>query len=339
MIELVSGLPLGALLGGLVGSLLLVPLLLQLAPRLRMIAHANERSSHVTPTPTGGGIAIAFPVLVWCVVSPQPFGQYLAVGAGILALVGLVDDMFDLPALFRFLTQIGVIGWFISMAWPEACLVEQLITGFGMLWFLNLFNFMDGIDGLTASQALLYCLGVLLLTGAMLTWTESLLWMIAGSCLGFLLFNWPPARVFMGDAGALLLGLLLPALAIELDRTGYLPLTVSLLLLVVFIFDASWTLGVRVITGQRFTNAHRSHLYQRLAITYGHLRTTTGFVLYFVTFLLPLAWSMTRFDVGAIWTFGAAIIPLLLLSLTHSAGKVAAAVDSADRPDTEPAHD
>lgn len=335
MIELVSGLPLGALLGGLIGSLLLVPFLIQLAPRLRLIAHVNERSSHVTPTPTGGGVAIALPVLVWCAVSPQPFGQYLAIGGGFVALVGLIDDVLDLPASFRFLTQIGVIGWFISMAWPEAGLAGQLITGLGMLWFLNLFNFMDGIDGLAASQALLYCLGVLLLTGAMLTWTESLLWMIGGSCLGFLLFNWPPARMFMGDAGALLLGLSLPALAIELDRTGYLPLTVSCLLLVVFIFDASWTLGVRMITGQRITRAHRSHLYQRLAITYGHLRTTTGFVLYFVMILLPLAWSMTRFDVGAIWTFGAAIIPLLLLSFVYCAGSVPATADSEDQPDTE----
>lgn len=335
MIELVSGLPLGALLGGLVGSVLLVPFLIQLAPRLRLIAHANERSSHVTPTPTGGGVAIALPVLVWCAVSPQPFGQYLAIGGGIVALVGLIDDVLDLPASFRFLTQIGVIGWFISMAWPEAGLAGQLITGLGMLWFLNLFNFMDGIDGLAAGQALLYCLGVLLLTGAMLTWTESLLWMIAGSCLGFLLFNWPPARVFMGDAGALLLGLSLPALAIELDRTGYLPLTVSCLLLVVFIFDASWTLGVRVITGQRITRAHRSHLYQRLAITYGHLRTTTGFMLYFVMVLMPLAWLMTRFDVHEIWIFGAAIIPLLLLSFAYSAGTAPATVDSADQPDTE----
>jgi Fuc2NAc and GlcNAc transferase len=335
MIELVSGLPLGALLGGLIGSLLLVPLLIQLAPRLRLIAHANERSSHVRPTPTGGGIAIALPVLVWCAVSPQPFGQYLAIGGGIVALIGVIDDVFDLPALFRFLAQISVIGWFISMAWPDATLAEQLITGFGMLWFLNLFNFMDGIDGLAASQALLYCLGVLLLTGAMLTWTESLLWMISGSCLGFLLFNWPPARVFMGDAGALLLGLSLPALAIELDRTGYLPLTVSLLLVVVFVFDASWTLGVRVITGQRITRAHRSHLYQRLAITYGHLRTTTGFVLYFVMIVLPLAWTMTRFEVAAIWTFSAAILPLLLLSFAHSAGRAPIAVDSSDQSDTE----
>lgn len=335
MIELVSGLPLSALLSGLIGSLLLVPLLIRLAPRLRLIAHANERSSHVRPTPTGGGIAIALPVLVWCAVSPQPFGQYLAIGGGVVALVGLIDDVLDLPALFRFFAQIGVVGWFISMTWPDAALAQQLITGLGMLWFLNLFNFMDGIDGLAASQALLYCLGVLLLTGAMLTWTESLLWMIGGSCLGFLLFNWPPARVFMGDAGALLLGLALPALAIELDRTGYLPLSVSLLLLVVFLFDASWTLGVRVITGQRITRAHRSHLYQRLAITYGHLRTTTGFVLYFVMILFPLAWSMTRLDVGAIWTFSAAILPLLLLSFVYCAGRSPVAVDSADQPDTE----
>jgi len=335
MFELVSGLPLGALLGGLAGSLLLIPLLIRLAPGVRLVAHPNERSSHVNPTPTGGGIAIALPVLAWCAVSPEPFGRYLAIGGGIIALVGLMDDVLDLPALFRFLTQITVIGWFISVAWPEATLLWHLTAGLGMLWFVNLFNFMDGIDGLAASQALLYCLGVLLLTGAMLTWTESLLWMVAGSCLGFVLFNWPPARVFMGDAGALLLGLSLPALAIELDQTGYLPISVSLLLLLVFIFDTSWTLGVRVITRQKFTTAHRSHLYQRLAIRYGHLRTTIGFILYFVVVLLPLAWLMTHGKLGEGWIFLAAIVPILLLSLAHSAGKAPNHADSADQPDTE----
>ncbi len=335
MFDLVSGLPLGALLGGLVGSVVLVALLVRLAPGLRLLAHANERSSHVRPTPTGGGIAIAVPLLVWCAFSPEPFGRYLAVGGGVLALVGLIDDLLDLPALFRFLSQISVIGWFISMAWPEAALSWQLVTGLGMLWFVNLFNFMDGIDGLAASQSLLYCLGVLLLTGAMLTWTESLLWMIAGACLGFLLFNWPPARVFMGDAGALLLGLLLPAVAIELERTAFLPIAVSLLLLVVLVFDASWTLGVRVITGQKFTSAHRSHLYQRLAIRYGHLRTTSGFIVYFVVVQLPLAWLMTHGMVGEIWILATAIVPLLLLSLMYSAGKAPNHIDTADKPDTE----
>lgn len=335
MADLVSIYPLAALSGGLLGSVIVMPLLMLLASTLRLIAQPNARSSHTRPTPTGGGVAIALPVVIWCAFAPVPFGQQLAIGAGLLALVGLLDDMFDLSALLRFVVQIGVVTWFVTVAWPDGGALWQLTVGLGMLWFVNLFNFMDGIDGIAGSQAILYCVGVTLLTGAMLTWLESLVWMIAGSCLGFLFFNWPPARMFMGDAGALLLGLCLPALAIELDRGGYVPLGASLVLLSVFVFDATWTLSVRIITRQRFTSAHRSHLYQRLASAYGHLYTTAGFVAYVSLYLWPLAWLVTHRELGAGWALAAAIGPLVLLSFRYSSGMTSARAASSDLPNRE----
>jgi Fuc2NAc and GlcNAc transferase len=319
-VTLVHELPFIALLAGLLTTAGILPLLIRFAPRLKLIAVANARSSHVHPTPTGGGIAIAVPVLLWCGLSPEPFGFWLAVTGGVLALTGLVDDVLDLPALPRFLLQAGSVAGFLIATAAPGDLMAVVITGFLILWFVNLFNFMDGIDGIAGTQTLLFGLGALLLAGATLSWIESLLWVLVGSSAAFLGFNWHPARIFMGDAGALLLGLCLPAIVLALDASGDVPLVASSILLALFVFDASWTLGVRIVTGQTFTAAHRSHLYQRLALRLGHGRATLAFVFYACVWLFPLAlWAKAQ-PAACVWALVASVAPLLVLAVRFRAG-------------------
>ncbi|MCP5181353.1 MAG: hypothetical protein H6993_00750 [Pseudomonadales bacterium] len=332
---MVSLLPLWTFLGGLASAVALLFLLLRHAVRLRLVSVPNSRSSHHRPTPTGGGLAFAVPVLGWCALSALPFGRTLAIGAGVLALLGLVDDARDLRAIFKFLVQLAVVAWFVPTAWPELALWWQFAGGLCLLWFVNLFNFMDGIDGFAACQVLLYALGTLLLTGAMLDWTESLLWLLIGTNLGFLLFNWSPARIFMGDAGALMLGLMLPAVAVELAFTGRLPLVSSLLLFTVFVVDSTYTLLVRMITGQPFLGAHRTHLYQILSRRVGHARTCLMFMSYGLGVLLPLAWAVQAQMLSPWLAIAAAVVPLMLVSFALGAGMQETPVVRTDGPDMD----
>jgi Fuc2NAc and GlcNAc transferase len=147
-----------------------------------------------------------------------------------------------------------------------------------------------------------------------------LLWAVSGASLGFLAFNWPPAKIFMGDVGALVLGLLLGAAVIALDQSAELPFIASIILLTGFWFDASYTLCVRMLTGQAFTQAHRSHLYQRLSDRLGHLGATAAFAALGVAWLLPLAWLSVWQPEWRVVLLLAAPVPYLAGALALKAG-------------------
>ena len=184
---------------------------------------------------------------------------------------------------------------------------------------VNLYNFMDGIDGIAACQCITYCAGVLLL-GRAEAFADELLWLLLGAGAGFLWFNRPPARIFMGDVGSALFGFLLGVISLTLDARRQMPLIASLILLAGFWFDATYTLCVRIATGQQFTSAHRSHLYQQCAQRLGHRRTTTMFTVFAVVWLLPLAWLVMRAPSFSIAWLALAIAPLLIASVRLRAG-------------------
>jgi Fuc2NAc and GlcNAc transferase len=179
---------------------------------------------------------------------------------------------------------------------------------------------MDGIDGIAAVQTLLYCVGVLLLAQGVEGEWGLLLWTISGATVGFLAFNWPPAKIFMGDVGALVLGLVLGTVVVALDQTGEVPFVASIILLSGFWFDASYTLCVRILTGQAFTQAHRSHLYQRLSDRLGHLGATSAFAALGMFWLLPLAWLSVRQPEWALACLLVAPVPYLGGALALKAG-------------------
>jgi Fuc2NAc and GlcNAc transferase len=267
----------------------------------------NSRSSHTLPTPGIGGIAVVVPVVGWCAIAAMD-GDRLALaivlGGGALAVLGLVDDLVTLSARVRMPVHVAAVAlavWLLPL--PERLAIEPIVievpwmiaalVALGMLWLINLYNFMDGIDGIAALQCVAFSAGALLLAKHLEPALAVLLIVVTGATLGFLWFNWAPARIFMGDVGSGFLGFLVGAIALVLDASDSLPLCASLLLLTGFWFDATYTLCVRIATGQRFAEPHRSHLYQKLAQRIGHANTTLALAAYTTCWLLPLAWLCT----------------------------------------------
>ncbi len=291
-----------------------------------LLATPNARSSHSQPTPTMGGVVIVVIVLAYLAVLaelPGSLGWTSCFALAALALVGLWDDLSHLSARFRLAVHFVAAAaalWALGLDLP---LWLQALFCVALVWFVNLYNFMDGIDGYAAVQCLVFCLGAQWVGGGLPGWSGDLVWLLAGATLAFLAFNWPPARIFMGDVGSGFLGLLLGVMVLYLWQTGSVPLVASLILLAVFWFDATYTLCVRMLTRQEFTQAHRSHLYQHLAQRQGHLWTTVAFLLYAAIVLVPLAWyaslsSSYPQQLGALFI---AVAPLAVACVRLRAGQ------------------
>jgi Fuc2NAc and GlcNAc transferase len=284
--------PLIYLFAGFVVTVLLELVVLALSRRLQLLAVPNARSSHVTPTPTLGGLAFVVTItgyLAWQSAAGLAAAVGLLIGGSLLALVGLRDDVSELGALPRLLCHIFAVAVVLYLLAPDWSWLITGLVAFAMVWHVNLFNFMDGIDGIAAAQLLLFCVGALIVSGGIPGWLGELVWLTAGAGVAFAAFNWPPARIFMGDVGSGFLGLLLGFLVVALSEAGFVPFIASLILLTGFWFDASYTLCVRMFSGQNFASAHRSHLYQILAAQRGHRWTTLLFSAFGLLWLIPLA--------------------------------------------------
>lgn len=259
--------------GALAASLAATLAALMALRRFGVLDRPNERSSHRRPVPRGGGIGFVLVIVVALAVLVAA-GDAAATAAviGGLLLVGAIsfaDDLFRLPWMVRLAVQAAAIGVALTALPTEPILaaglpviLDRLLIGLAWLWFLNLFNFMDGIDGLAASEAALIGIGVVLLAAiapdAGLAATEAAV--IAGAALGFLAFNWPPAKLFMGDVGSASLGFILGWLLIDLAAKGY--VAAALILPMVFVIDATTTVIARAIRRRPLWLAHRDHAYQ-----------------------------------------------------------------------------
>ncbi len=245
--------------------------------RHAILDHPNARSSHRVPTPRGGGLAlIAVLVGIWAVITalapdaPAGIWRVLA-GAIVLAAIGWRDDRGGLPPLLRLIVQIGAVALGLSAFAGTGPVfqgllpitLDRLAAGFLWLWFLNLFNFMDGIDGLTGGETVALGIGIAAVAAAMSAGHPLSLYGLAaaGAALGFLWWNWHPARVFMGDVGSVPLGYLLGWLLLALASHGFwMP---ALILPLYYLADATLTLLRRLLRGERVWEAHREHFYQR----------------------------------------------------------------------------
>jgi len=298
-------------------------LVLRATQRLQLVAIVTARSSHVEPTPTMGGLAIVLTVsgfLLMQAIAGVDASLGLLLGGGLLALVGLRDDITDLSAVLRLICHVVAVCltiYMLDLPWSALWLAG---LAFLMVWQVNLFNFMDGIDGIAGIQLLLFCVGTIVISGGVPGWLGELLWLLSGSSLAFLSFNWPPAKIFMGDVGSGFLGLVLGFLVVALHQAGFVPFIASLILLTGFWFDASYTLCVRILTGQKFASAHRSHLYQILAARRGHRRTTMLFGGFCVGWLIPLAWLSMRFPEYALLCLIAGSAPWVVFAPRYRAG-------------------
>ena len=243
--------------------------LIPILRRRDVLDHPNERSSHCVPTPRGGGIAVIVSVVfAWILLAraglAQPAVIVISLGAGALAIVGWVDDLRGLSPMLRLLAQIVAVAiGILARGWPGGS-VGFAVIGLLWIWWINLFNFMDGIDGIAGSEAAALGIG-LLLFASFGAGTDPALAVLAaamvGGALGFLVWNWSPARIFLGDVGSAPLGYLLGFLLLDLAIRGF--WKIALILPLYFLADATITLTRRLLRGERVWQAHREHFYQQ----------------------------------------------------------------------------
>ena len=269
----------GALIAAAVLSTILIVLLLPLLRR-HALAQPNARSSHRAPTPQGGGIAVVAATIVVTVGCAGVLGEMSSAAAievftvlaasAFIAVVGGIDDLRPMPVAPRLLLQMLAIGLAIAAMPTDLRFAplapwwaERLCLLVALVWFVNLVNFMDGIDWMTVAEVVPLTAGVVLLGRLAAVPPPSTILALAllGAMLGFAPFNKPVARLFLGDVGSLPVGLLLGWLLLQLARGG--EPAAALLLPLYYLTDASVTLIRRVAAREPFWQAHRSHFYQR----------------------------------------------------------------------------
>lgn len=276
----------GMVLTGIGLSALLIMLLRPLLISCAM-ARPTARSSHTTPTPQGGGIAVILTVfllvgLVLVVVDYEDSTtrmMWVGAATAFIALIGALDDLRPLPVRPRLLAQVLAVAIAVMMGrsafslrvLPEF-LPEWFENGFlilGGVWFVNLVNFMDGLDWLSVAEIVPVTAALVLLQAVGFVPLETVLVAAAllGAMIGFAYFNKPVARLFLGDVGSLPIGLLLGWMLLQLAETG--ALTAALLLPLYYLMDATVTLFLRFRRGEKLSQAHRSHFYQRATVN-GH---------------------------------------------------------------------
>jgi Fuc2NAc and GlcNAc transferase len=328
-------------IGVLVASALLTGVVRKAAIARGILDVPNRRSSHTTATPRGGGLAIVLAATVG-LVSLAAGGligtNMLAVliGGGLaVALVGLVDDRNAMPPGFRLLVHFLAAVWAVSWLGgvPAIALHHQtlqlgwmgvVVAVLGVVWVLNLFNFMDGIDGLATSEAVFIAGGAALLGGLVENpaTVPVLELMFVAACCGFLLWNWPPAKIFLGDVGSGYLGYVIGVLALAATRESPAAPWMWLILGGVFFVDATVTLVRRALRGERIYEAHRSHGYQWLARRWGsHRRVTVAVMMVNLIWLLPCAFFVTLHPDHAVAIVVVALVPLVALAIAAGAGR------------------
>jgi len=299
----------------------------------------NERSSHQIPTPRGGGIVIAAAFLlgigVLAAAGLVPLRQLVALAGGgaIVAAVGYADDHRPVPPWWRLVIHTAAAAWLVWWLGPGTVPATDSVLGLGLfgdvlallyvIWLINLTNFMDGIDGLASGEAISVALGgtVLFVASTAPVRESGPVLVLAGACLGFLAWNWPPARIFMGDVGSGFVGFSLAAVTLHAGERS-LPVFWGLVILMgVFIVDATWTLLRRLLRGERVYQAHRSHGYQIAAARAGSHRHVTLAVLAINLFwLLPMAVLVTVRWVAPLPAIVIAFMPLVAAALVLGAG-------------------
>jgi Fuc2NAc and GlcNAc transferase len=322
-------------------SFLLTGALRRYALARSIIDIPNARSSHTIPTPRGGGVAIVVTFLaslpVFGMFGLVPWQQLIAVGGAgaLLAVIGFMDDHGHIAARWRLLGHFGAGIW--ALAWlggfPPVTLFGislelhwfgHILAAIYLVWLLNLYNFMDGIDGIASVEALCACLGACLLYG--LSGAPALIWgplILAAAVVGFLYWNFPPARIFMGDAGSGFLGIALGVLSLQAAWVSSDLFWAWVILLGVFIVDATFTLIRRLLRGDKVYEAHRSHAYQFASRRFGkHLPVTLAVGAINLLWLLPVAYSVTQLGLDGAWGVIIAYVPLIILALKFHAGQL-----------------
>ncbi|KRP65932.1 MraY family glycosyltransferase [Pseudomonas orientalis] len=301
----------------------------------------NARSSHSVPTPRGGGVAIVLaflavlPLVGWLDLVSWP-SLVAAGGAGVvIAVLGFMDDHGHIAARWRLaghfaaaawalfwingLAPLNMFGWTLDLG-----LVGNVLAAVYIVWMLNLYNFMDGIDGIASVEAICACLGACLLY--VLSGYPQMIWLpllLAAAVGAFLVWNFPPAKIFMGDAGSGFLGITLAFFSLQAAWVKSDFFWAWLILLGVFVVDATCTLVRRLVRGDKVYEAHRSHAYQFASRKYGkHLPVTMAVAAINVFWLLPIAAGVVLSGWDGTWALVVAYLPLIALAIKFHAGEL-----------------
>ncbi len=310
--------------------------------RLSTLDIPNERSSHLTPTPRGGGIAFVATSLVGFLLLLLNNSFYneellaLCCSGAVVAIAGHLDDRQKISgATIRLvLHATGAIILIVGIGFPSQIALFDRTVNTGpvgsilgvlyLMWLLNLFNFMDGTDGIAASETIFVCIA-----GAILNYhvipdinLSAAAIILAASTFGFLLFNWSPARIFMGDVGSGYLGIVIGGLSLIAAKQQPDLLWVWIILLAVFVSDATVTLIHRLTRMQKPHVAHRSHAYQHLAIRFNsHAKVSLIVLAINVAWLFPIAFLVANSNIPAAIGVVVAYTPLIIAMFAFGAGK------------------
>ena len=315
-------------------SFLLIAVTLRYLKQKAVLDHPNERSSHSTPVPRGGGLPVVAIILIAWI---YPFDTQLlaitfswtstapiCVAFALLAAISWADDLKSLSPKFRLTIQALAIAIGIAALPHEVSLfnnavpawLEKAFLFFGWLWFVNLFNFMDGIDGISGVETLGICMGLLLLSSlhelpAAMPWHALT---VAAAMVGFLWWNRPPARIFLGDVGSVSIGFILGWLLLELALAGY--WASALILPSYYVCDATYTLLRRALRGEKVWQAHREHFYQKAVQagrTHGAVTGSIG-----IANVALIALSVSAISYPVVSLAGACIVVLVLIGWMRS---------------------
>jgi Fuc2NAc and GlcNAc transferase len=319
-----------------------------------LIDTPNSRSSHSIPIATGGGIAIV--ISFFCAISylwmtnAVSMIYYIAfIGTCFpIAIISLIDDYKTVANRWKFLVQLIACTWAVLLLqvdsealnifqkriilgeyeksldqFSDHSIMVHFISIIMLAWLLNLYNFMDGIDGLAASEGIFSCLGAFFIVLSTNNTTIPILLMcLMFSILGFIIINWPPAKIFMGDVGSVFIGSALGIFILVTANANVMTIWSWLILLAVFFTDASFTLARRVLRRDKWYRPHRTHAFQLAAIQYNsHKVVTLGVIVINIFWLFPLAYFASKYEVYRIIISILAYFPILLIVWYFNAGK------------------
>lgn len=323
----------------LVVSLIATGIVRRYALHANLLDFPNKRSSHEIATPRGGGLAIALVflggLLILFLLNFVPGIVFLSIFSGgfLIAGIGFADDHTHVPArwrsavhFFAAATALVLLGGLPAIQFGTTTvdlgIVGDILAVVFIVWMINLYNFMDGIDGIAAVEA--FCIAgsaFVILSVSDSGYISILLLVFVATALGFLVWNWPPAKVFMGDVGSGFIGFILAMFAIISSSLGLLPIWIWLILAGVFVVDATVTLITRVINGEEWYSAHNNHAYQKASRRLkSHKPVTLSVLVINILWLLPMAWFASARPEFGWWLAIIAWMPLISLSLFLKAG-------------------
>lgn len=283
-----------------------------------LLDRPNHRSLHAAPIPRIGGVCIWLAVVLsYLFAGPDPEVLWALAGSICLVVaISLLDDWRAQPVILRLSVHLFSAALAMTALFPGQWVLIA-VAAVGVTWSGNLFNFMDGADGLAGAMAIIGFATLGLLAAGPSPVLAAVAFAVAGATAGFLVFNLPPARVFLGDAGSVPLGFTAAVLSIWGTRDGVWHGLLPVLVFLPFLLDASWTLADRVRRGERFWQAHREHLYQRLILagwSHGRLLASALLVMLCVAACALLAMVLPREYQGT--SLGLACLSLTTLYAT-----------------------